>query len=134
MVLELASPPWHVQAVSRNDLGPYQDLPVEGPYEGTQLTCALPGRCVKHGFEVLAEVGAVASTFQDRTIRTCEWVKKLSERAVGKRLPVPERFFCGFGPETGPLQPTKVCCARSCKATNERVPSPPPGADREIAP
>lgn len=34
MFLELISPPWHLQAVSRNHLGSSQDLPVEGPYEG----------------------------------------------------------------------------------------------------
>jgi hypothetical protein len=113
VVLELASPPWHVQAVSRDDLGPCKDLPVEGPYEGAQLTRALPGQCVKHGLEVLAEACAVTPALRDAAIGTCEWVCKLPEGAMGIGLPVPERFFCGFGPEAGPLQPTQVSCARS---------------------
>lgn len=113
MVLELTSPPWHVQAVSRDDLGSCQNLPVEGPHEGAQLTCALPGKCVKHGFEVLAEVGAVTPAPRDAAIEICEWFYKSSEGAMGIGLPVPERFFCGFGPEAGPLQPTQVSCARS---------------------
>lgn len=105
-ILELASPPWRVQAVSRDDLGLCQDLLIEGPYEGAQLTRALPGQRVKHGFEVLAEAGAVAPALNDAAIRPCEWIYKLSEGAMGKGLPVPERFLCGFGPEAGPLQPT----------------------------
>jgi hypothetical protein len=103
MVLELTSPPWHVQAVSRDDLGPCQNLPVEGPHEPAQLTRALPGQRVKHGFEVLAEAGAVTPAFRDAAIGTCEWIYKLSKGAMGVGLPVPERFFCGFGPEAGPL-------------------------------
>lgn len=113
MVLELTSPPWHVQAVSRDDLGSCQNLPVEGPHEGAQLTCALPGQCVKHGFEVLAEAGAVTPALRDAAIEICEWFYKSSEGAMGIGLPVPERFFRGFGPEAGPLQPTQVSCARS---------------------
>ncbi len=78
MVLELASPPWHVQAVSRDHLGSGQDLPVEGPYEGAQLTCALLRKGVKHGFEVAAEVDAIASALEDAAVRTYEGVCKLS--------------------------------------------------------
>lgn len=103
MFLELASPPRHVQAVSRDDLGPCQNLPVEGPHEGTQLTSTLPGQRVKHGFEVLTEAGAVTPALRDAAVGTCEGVYKLSEGAMGISLPVPERLFCGFGPEAGPL-------------------------------
>lgn len=103
MVLELTLPPWHVQTVSRDDLGPCQNLLVEGPHEGTQLTRTLPGQRVKHGFEVLTEAGAVTPALRDAAVDTCEGVYKLSEGAMGISLPVPERFFCGFGPEAGPL-------------------------------
>lgn len=112
-VLELASPPWHVQAVSRDDHCPCQNFPIEDPYEGAQLTRALPWQRVKHGFEVLAEAGAVAPALIDAASRSCEWIYELSEGAMGKGLPVPERFFCGFRPEAGPLQPTQVSRARS---------------------
>lgn len=74
MVLEPTSPPWRVQAVSRDDLGPRQNLSVQGPHEGAQLTCALPGQCVKCGFEVFAEAGAVTPTLRDAAIGTCQWV------------------------------------------------------------
>jgi hypothetical protein len=113
MVLELTSPPWNVRAVSRDDLGPRQNLPVEGPYEGPQLTRALPGQRVNHGFEVLTEAGTVTPALGDAAVGTCEGVYKLSEGTVGISLPVPERLFCGFGPEAGPLEPTQVSCARS---------------------
>lgn len=112
MVLELASPPWHVQAVSRDDLGSRQNLPVEGPHEGTQFTRALPGQRVKHGFKVAAESGAVTPAPGDAAIETCERVWNLAEGAMSVGMPVPERFFRGFGPEAGPLQPTQVSCAR----------------------
>jgi hypothetical protein len=68
---------------------------------------------VKHGFELPAEVDAVTPALKDAVIRACEWVYKLPERAMGKGLPVPERFFCGFVSEAGPLQPTQVSCAGS---------------------
>lgn len=111
--LELTPPPWRVRAVSRDDLGPCQDLLIEGPHEGAQLTRALPGQCVEHGFEEFAEAVAVTAALKDAAIRTGEGVHKLSEGAMGKGLPVPERFFHGFGPETCPLQPTQVGGARS---------------------
>lgn len=108
MVLELTSPPWRVQAVGRDDLRPGQNLPVESPHEGAQLTCTLAGQCVKHGFEVLTEAGAVTPALGDAAIGTRKWVHELSEGAVGVGLPVPERFFRGFEPEAGPLQSTQV--------------------------
>lgn len=70
MVLELTFPPWHVQAVSRDDLGPCQNLSVEGPHEGTQLTRTLPGQRVKHSFEVLTEAGAVTPALMDAAVGT----------------------------------------------------------------
>lgn len=133
-VLELTSPPWHVQAVSRDDPGPCQNLPVEGPHKGTQLTRALPGQRVKHGFEVLTEAGAVTPALRDSAIGTREGVYKVPEGAMSIGLPVPERFFRGFGPEASSLQPTQVSGAAAGQAINERVPSPPPVADREITP
>lgn len=113
MVLELASPPWHVQAVGRDDRGPRQNLLVEGPHQGAQLTRALPGQGAKHDFKVLAVVDAVAAALKDAATKTYERFYKLSERTMGQGLPVPERFFRGFGPESGPLQPVQVSCARS---------------------
>jgi hypothetical protein len=70
MALEPASPPWRVQAVSRDDLDPRQDLLVEGPHQGAQLTRALPGQRTKHGFEVVAVVDAVAAARKDAAIKT----------------------------------------------------------------
>lgn len=134
MVLELTSPPWRVQAVSRDDLGPGQDLPVQGPYQGAQLTRAPPRQCVNHGFKVAAEVDAVTPALKNAAVRTFEWVRKLSERAVGQGLPVPERFFRGFGPETGPFKPPQVSSARSREAFNGRVPSLLRPAGRKVAP
>lgn len=111
MVLELALPPWRVQAVSWDDPGPCQNLLVEGPHEGTQLTRTLLGQRVKHGFEVLTEAAAVTPALRDAAIGTREGVYKMSEGSMGIGLPVPERFFCGFGAEAGRLQPTQVSCA-----------------------
>lgn len=134
MVLEPASPPWRVQAVSRDDLGPGQDLHVQDPHQGSQLTCAPLRQCVNHGFKVAAEVDAVTPALKDAAARTFEWVPKLSEGAVGQSLPVPERFFRGFEPETGPLKPPHVSSARSGEAINKRVPSLPRPAGRKVAP
>lgn len=68
---------------------------------------------MEHGFEVITEADAVTPAFRDAAVGTCEGVYKVSEGAMGISLPVPESFFCGFGPETGSLQPTQVSCARS---------------------
>jgi hypothetical protein len=68
---------------------------------------------MKHGFEVLAEADAVTPALRDAAIGTREWLYKVSDGAMGMGLPVPERFFRGFGPEAGPLQPTQVSCAGS---------------------
>lgn len=70
MVLERTLPPWHVQAVSRDDLDSRQNFLVEGPYECAQLTRSLPGQRVKHGFEVTAEVDAATPALKDAAIRT----------------------------------------------------------------
>ncbi|GGU85105.1 hypothetical protein GCM10010275_20500 [Streptomyces litmocidini] len=134
MILELASPPERVQAVSRDDLDPCQNLLIEGPHKGAQLTCALPGQRVKHGFEVLTEAGAVALTLRNAATRTQEWIYKLPDGSMGVGMPVPERFLCGLGPEAGPLQAAQVGYATPRKAIYERVPSLPQEADRELAP
>ncbi|MFJ4340386.1 hypothetical protein [Streptomyces sp. NPDC088915] len=63
---------------------------------------------MKHDFQVFTKAGSVASAPKDAAIKAYERVGQLSERAMGKRLPVPERFFRGFGPEAGPLKPTQV--------------------------
>ncbi|PSK71399.1 hypothetical protein C6W96_17010 [Streptomyces sp. CS149] len=101
-----------IRTGSRDDLGPHQDPRVEDPDEGTQFTRALPGQEMQHGFEVLAKPGPVASTFREATIRTRQWVHKVSEWAVGKSFPVPEGFFRGLGPEAGALQPTQISGTR----------------------
>jgi hypothetical protein len=89
---------------------------------------------MKYGFEVTAEAAAVTPALEDAAIRTFERVHELPERALRQGLPVPEGLFRGLGPEAGPFEPTEVGCAGSGKAVDERVPSPPRAADRELAP
>lgn len=133
MVLDLPSPPRHVHAAGREHLRSGQDLPVEGPDEGTQLTRALPRQGVKHGFEVAAEVDAVAPALEDLAARAHQRVSELSEGAVGQGLPVPERFFRGFGPEAGPLKPTQIGGTRPGEPVDERVPSLPRSTGGKVA-
>lgn len=70
MLLEPTSPPWRVQTVSGDDLGPGQDLHVQGPHQGPQLTRAPPRQGVNHGFKVTAEVDAVTPALKDAAVRT----------------------------------------------------------------
>ncbi|MFG2861709.1 hypothetical protein [Streptomyces sioyaensis] len=89
---------------------------------------------MKHDFEVSAEADAVTTTLNDAAIRTFEVFYKLPERALGKCLPVPERFLRGFRPEAGSFQLAEVRLAGPRKTINGRESSPPQAADREFAP
>ncbi len=132
--LELVSPPWHAEVVDLDGgLGPSQNLVIEGRHEGAQLACALLGQGVQNGFEVIAEAAHVA-TAGDTASLGRHRVRDQSERAVGKGLPMPERFCRFLGPEAGAFEPAEIGRAGSGKAVDGRVPSPPRGADRELAP
>lgn len=94
-----------------DDPGSRQDLVVEGPHEGTELTRALLGQRVQHGFEAIPEAAGIASALRDAAARTRERVCDIPEGSVRQGLPVPEGFRRGLGPEAGPFEPTQIGCA-----------------------
>ncbi|WP_189939139.1 hypothetical protein [Streptomyces aurantiogriseus] len=103
MGLQLVSPPRHAEVVDLDDPCPRQDLVIESRHKGAQLACALLGQGVQYGFEVIAEVAHVATAGDAASLR-CRRVRDPPERAVGKGLPLQERFRRGLRPEAGAFE------------------------------
>ncbi|MFK4267883.1 hypothetical protein [Streptomyces milbemycinicus] len=94
-----------------DDVGSRQDFVVENLHEGTELTCALLGQRVQHGFKAIPEVAGIASALRDAAARTRERVRDVPEWSVRQGLPVPEGFRRGLGPEAGSFEPPQIGCA-----------------------